>query len=149
MMLSQNDVSYVAVSDDAWMPAHQLLSTSLSSDAGNVTVEFWGGDYDLNLMACIDQYQFCNPNKAANDATACTKLSGQSPVLAELDGPGGGIGLNPYQIAAAMTIMANALTQSMYYSVNGRGASALNGTVLPFIPSATVFLPSQPPLNPR
>ena len=70
MMLSQNDIVYTAPSDDPWMPAHIEVNNPTSSTSSRQKV--WVGDYYVNLMGCIDQYQICNPNK--NDPSACTKL---------------------------------------------------------------------------
>jgi hypothetical protein len=115
MMLNQNDVVYSAPSDDPWMPAHRQL------DPG-----YWVGDYSLNLMACTDQYQICNSNRG-NGPSACTKLSGHVPVMAELGLPGNAADLNYHQTWTAVRILTNAVTMSMYHAVSGRGASALNG----------------------
>jgi hypothetical protein len=115
-MLNQNDIGYPAPSDDPWMPAHIKLNST----------DFWIGDYSLNLMACIDQYQICNPNTGSGPSS-CTMLSGQVPVIAELGVPGNTVGLNEYQMGAANRILITADTMSIYYAVASRGASALNG----------------------
>jgi hypothetical protein len=48
MMLAQNEVSYLAPSNDPWMPAHTQDVTISSS--------IWVGDFDANLLGCTDQY---------------------------------------------------------------------------------------------
>ena len=115
-MLNQNNVIYEAPSDDPWISAHTYINTS----SGDV----WAMDYPVNLLGCIDQYQICNPNKGNS---ACTKLSGQGPVMRELGLPGNAADLNEHQSWAAVRILEFAIGMSMYYTVEGRGASALNG----------------------
>jgi hypothetical protein len=114
MMLNQNAVDYSAPSDDPWMPAHKPIGSN------------WEADHALNLLACLDQYQICNPNKG-NDPTACTKLSGEVPVTAELESPGNAVGLNKPQYWTVTRILPVALLMNMFNIVQGRGASALNG----------------------
>jgi hypothetical protein len=114
MMLTQNAIGYLARSDDPWMPAHTPVGDT------------WIGDYLVNLLACIDQYQICNPNKGAGPS-ACTKLSGQVPVLAELSLPGNAADLSLHQYWTAARILTVAVTMNMYNAIESRGASALNG----------------------
>ena len=115
-MLNQNSIYYDIPSDDPWMPAHMRLETRVGPT--------YVGDYAANLLGCIDQYQICNPNKGNS---ACTKLSGQHPVINELGLPGNAADLNEHQTWAAVLILESALRMSMYYAVEGRGAAALNG----------------------
>jgi hypothetical protein len=117
MMLNTNDIIFEASSDDPWIPAHKKW---IDPDTGNSS--FWTSDFLVNLLACTDQYQVCNPNKGGS---ACTKLSGQFPVLKELElnTPG----LNDHQMWAAIRVMEVANLMNMHSSVHGRGAAALNG----------------------
>lgn len=115
-MLNQNSINYEVPSDDPWIPAHFPVNTSSGV--------LYRGDYNANLLGCTDQYQICNPNKGNS---ACTKLSGQRPVLHELGLPGNTVDLNEHQTWAAVRILESAIRMSMYYAVQGRGAGALNG----------------------
>ena len=117
MMLNQNIVKYLAPSDDPWMPAHIPFETPLLSG--------WFADYYATLMGCVDQYQFCNPNKD-NGSSACTKLSGKFTVMRELLSPKNAVNLNAYQLETA-TRVAHPLAMTMHAAVTGRDASALNG----------------------
>ena len=129
-MLTQNDVVYLAPSDDPWMPAQGKVPGTGTS----ICV----AEYNLNLMGCIDQYQICNPQKG-NDPSACTKLSGQVAVSTELVWNGKDImGLNDHQSLTALRIMGNAISMGMFTAVEGRGASALNGGST--FPSFLLFL---------
>lgn len=116
-MLNQNTVVYQTMSDDPWMPAHTPIDDSNSS---------FVGDYDLNLLACAEQYQICNPN-AANNSARCTQLSGQLPILWELASPTNTVGLNEYQQYTVNRIQSHASWMNIFNAVIGRGAAALNG----------------------
>jgi hypothetical protein len=117
MMLNQNTISYQAVSDDPWMPAHEPVDDLNSS---------YVGDYDLTLLGCAEQHQICNPN-AVNGTTKCTRLTGGLQVLFELGSTGNTVGLNIYQQYTANRILRHADLMNMFNAVFGRGAAALNG----------------------
>jgi hypothetical protein len=104
MMLNQNDIAYLEPSDDPWVPAHHESNG------------IWVGDADVNIMACIDRYQICNPNKG-NGLSACTKLSGEVLVLAELGLPGNAADLNYHQLWTAGRILEVAIMMNMYHAV--------------------------------
>jgi hypothetical protein len=118
MMLTQNDVTYLAPSDDPWMSAH------ITGEGDGQRV--WVGDHDVNLLGCIDQYQICNPN-IPGDA-GCTALSGAFKVSDSLSQPSGLLGMNAEQRLTIQRFLLTSFFRSMYYAVKGRGASALNGT---------------------
>ena len=116
-MLNPNDVYFEVPSDDPWIPAHQ----NITSPEHNVTI--YGPDFLVNLLGCVDQYQICNPNKGKG----CTNLSGQKAALHQIGLSGNAADLNEHQTWAALRIMENALSMSLYMAVQGRGATALNG----------------------
>jgi hypothetical protein len=119
MMLSQNSIRYNAPSDDPWMPAHREMTTRDGH-------KLWLPDYYLNLMGCIDQYQICNPNEPGT--SACTKLAGQMSMLNKLTLNGtNAISLNEKQIPTVERIITNIGAMNIYYTVESRDASALNG----------------------
>jgi hypothetical protein len=118
MMLAQNAITYLAPSNDPWMPAH------LTAEGNGIRI--WVGDYDVNLMGCIDQYQICNPN-IPGDA-GCTALSGSVKVMNSLGQPEGLLGMNAEQRWTIQRFLVTSIFRSMFYAVQGRGASALNGS---------------------
>jgi len=120
MMLNQNTISYQAVSDDPWMPAHVPVDDQNSS---------YIGDFDLNLLGCAEQHQICNPNRV-NGAIQCTQLSGALRVQLELASTENTVGLNIYQQYAVNRILGHADLMNMFNAVFGRGAAALNGNIL-------------------
>src|SRR5437763_1529124 len=125
MMLSQNDIAYVSPSDDPWMPAHlHADSTNLPEWIGEHDV--WYGDYYVNLLGCIDQYQICNPNKDGSRGD-CTKLAGQISVVQDVET----LGFNLAQLWTVNSFLERATYRGIYYAVEGRGAAALNGYHLP------------------
>ena len=83
-------------------------------------------DY-VNVLGCIDQHQYCNPNN-----NKCTPLMGTGRILDEVLT----LGMNERQFAVVGRIAPAQLMLSMYSSVNGRGSSALRA-------SETVFELSQ------
>lgn len=83
-------------------------------------------DY-VNVLGCIDQHQYCNPNN-----NKCTPLMGTANILDEVFK----LDLNDRQLAVVGRIAPQQLRLTTYYSVNGRGPSALRA-------SETVFELSQ------
>lgn len=71
---------------------------------------------DVNVMACVDQHQFCNPN---NDQ--CTDLT-SSNTAAELAKT---IGMNSVQQFIITRFELQLVHSSLYSSLAGRGSSAL------------------------
>lgn len=88
-----------------------------------ISIVWYSGDFYFNNVACIDQHQFCNPSPD-NLRESCTALTDGTTVINELFN----IGLSELQVATAGRI-ANAMPfDNMYYSVNGRDASALRAS---------------------
>ena len=83
-------------------------------------------DY-VNVLGCIDQHQYCNPNN-----NKCSPLIGTENVLHEIRK----LGMNKRQFAAVARIVTQQLMLSTYTSVFGRGSFALRA-------SETVFELSQ------
>jgi len=115
------NVSYVYSNLDPIFGANQVTSSSLVLDNTNFTV--YGSDNWVSSMACIDQYQICNPNLAGlnDEPMRCTPLG---PIFTLFD-QSKKIRLNLYQYATVDTIAVAISWSSMYQSVTGRGASAL------------------------
>lgn len=79
-------------------------------------------DYDVSVMACLDQHQFCNPS-----TQKCTPLTG-SYVLGYTSDELHGLGLNRAQYATAQLINAFIKDLTTYVSVHTRGANALRAS---------------------
>lgn len=96
--LAQNGVEYLSPVSDPWFSANQVSNLSIL----NNPVVFNVPDEYLNVMACIDQHQICNPNTSPYTCTI---------VGSELDVREGylEIGLNDYQMATAKHL-SSALT---------------------------------------
>jgi hypothetical protein len=107
--LAHNSIVYQSPNTDPWFSANQKL----------VGTNTYYGLPKTSLMGCIDQYQICDPNRPGD--TGCSKLGSMTQV------PGITLGLNLHQIATAGRFMETAYDRSMYMSVHGREASALNG----------------------
>lgn len=71
---------------------------------------------DVNVMACIDQHQFCNPR---NDR--CTDLTSSLTAIDLADS----IGMNPVQEFIVGRFSFQLLFSSLYSNLAGRGVSAL------------------------
>lgn len=76
-------------------------------------------DY-VNVMGCIDQFQYCNSNN-----NKCTRLIGskKSPVAAI-----SALNMSLKQLEIAARIVPQQLSLGMYYSVTGRGSGALRAS---------------------
>ncbi|KAK5113614.1 hypothetical protein LTR85_010843 [Meristemomyces frigidus] len=119
MILAQNSVTYDEPSDAPWFSAH----TQRNATSGDLTVAWYVGDDYFNNLACTDQHQFCNPNSDLSEGS-CTSLTDGTTILDDMFT----IGLSELQVAAAGRIAVGMLFDSIYYSVNGRGASALRAS---------------------
>ncbi|KAF2084695.1 hypothetical protein K490DRAFT_10084, partial [Saccharata proteae CBS 121410] len=71
--LSANNVEFVEEVDDVWFAAHQPGGTLDISVVGAETNIYYR-DSPASVLACIQQYQYCNPNLPTD--TGCTPLSG-------------------------------------------------------------------------
>lgn len=87
----------------------------------------YNADDYVNVLGCIDQHQWCNPNNQK-----CTPLMGTNGVIDEVIK----LEMNNRQFAVVGRIAPEQLKLSTYYSVNGRGSGALRA-------SETVFESSQ------
>jgi hypothetical protein len=64
---------YLAPSNDLWFPAHSPF-TETTDPSGNASSRtLYLTDKTINVLACTEQHQFCNPNLSTN-ATNCTPL---------------------------------------------------------------------------
>ncbi|KAL8719745.1 MAG: hypothetical protein Q9225_003289 [Loekoesia sp. 1 TL-2023] len=116
MFLAPNEVQYLLPVTDPLFTA-TLPGIVLPSTDGNIT--YYSPDYTVSVLGCTEQYQCCNPTNAK-----CTSLSGSDIMSREV----GSIGLNGAQGATFQSLSYALVTQSIYYSVSSRGASALRAS---------------------
>jgi hypothetical protein len=112
--LAQNSIEYLSPVSDPWFSANQVSNLSTLNDP----VVLYVPDEYLNVMACIDQYQICNPNTSPYTCTI---------VGSELDMRKGylEIGLNDYQIATAMRLSYALRLTGTYMTLKSLGDTAL------------------------
>jgi hypothetical protein len=133
--LAQNSVEYNGPVDDPLFSAHLAEYVVVE---GITEFYFLGDDY-VNALGCIDQHQFCNPTYPGFDGntTGCTTLTSYESAISGLNG----LLLSEFQMAVAERIVSNLIFENMYYSVLGRGASALRASELA-LDLAQVALPN-------
>jgi hypothetical protein len=112
--LAQNSVQYLSPVSDPWFSANQLLNYSSPNDP----VVVYGPDQEVNVMACIDQYQICNPNSSPYTCTVVGSALDMHEGCLE-------IGLNDYQIATARRLLYVLYLTGTWVTVNSLGDTAL------------------------
>lgn len=90
---------------------------------------FWLSDNWVNVMACTDQYQFCNPLTSASSPDACTPLAGYydavGVMLNSSSSAARKLNLNPMQSTVGTLISLSLRSSSVYHSISNRGSGAL------------------------
>ena len=102
---------------------HSLAPTSLifskNPSNNNTDLTVYESDDYVNVLGCIDQRQYCNPN---NDK--CTPLMGSENNIEAI----AGLNLSGNQLAIAARVVPYQLMLSMFYCVSGRGSEALRAS---------------------
>ena len=110
-------IIFLAAKLDPWFKA--TISQSETDGNGN-NFTAYRADRTLDILACTDQYQICNP------ATKhCTSLTGLLPLAQQVKAQ---LHLNPIQTDTVIDIYRTILGQLTYLSVDNRGASALRAS---------------------
>ncbi|MCJ1337032.1 hypothetical protein MMC09_002311 [Bachmanniomyces sp. S44760] len=124
--LAPNGIRFLNAVDDPFYAAHvpDVVPTA------GVNITYYQADYYVSAMACIDQHQFCNPL-----SNKCTSLAGAGVAANESQA----LAFTDVQSQVAERIVLSLIYTNMYYSVNGRDASALAA-------SSTVYEKQQAPL---
>ena len=124
LMLSQNSVRYSAPVDDPWMQAH---------DKPIPTLNTWVSDNAISLLGCAEQLQICSPDRSGKPKR-CSSLTGKFPLLDEIvdtvtedERAGRETIVNSAQIATFSRFIKYSDTKTIFYAVQGRGPTALNG----------------------
>lgn len=117
-LLSSNSIYYLNPVSDPFFSANQKVVVPINyTSQGNVNMTWYQPDDYVNALACIDQHQFCNPN---NDR--CTPLTASDATRIAT----ASLGLNARQ--RAFTNRMTLLLFNIFYSVTGRGESALRAS---------------------
>lgn len=112
--LAQNSVQYLSLVSDPWFSANQLFNYSSPSDP----LVLYGLDQEVNVMACIDQYQLCNPSSSPYTCTIVGSALDMQEGYLE-------IGLNDYQLSTALRLLYALRLTGTYVTVDSLGDTAL------------------------
>lgn len=107
LLLTSNSVEYLTSVEDPWFKA---TTTQNNSGSGPIS-EFYKADSYVGAMACMDQYQLCNPSTSPY---SCTILGGIEDMFEGYSQ----IKLNPYQTATALRLLGTLAASSTYSIVN-------------------------------
>lgn len=113
--LAPNSVAYLSPVEDPFFAAN--IPTNVSDQGVNTT--FFSPDYFVYVLACIDQYQSCNPTNGK-----CTSLTASNLLITDLED----LELNVAQTVANAHFMYSSSSQATYFSVISRGANALRAS---------------------
>jgi hypothetical protein len=108
--------SYIGPNDDLWLAAHVKPDPSLN---------LFLPDSRINVLACTEQHQFCNPNLSSNHTQQCTPLQSIDQVTLQDPTRNGSLFDNDYQKAIAQIIFRATMTSSWEFV-----ARALNPLLL-------------------
>jgi hypothetical protein len=112
--LSSNSVEYLSPVTDPWF----MATTPDNITSGTVVKETFTANEYVSAMACIDQYQICNPNKSPYSCTVLGQMNQMLNGTLEID-------LNPTQNATAQRVGPYLTMSNTEYTVNYLGNSAL------------------------
>lgn len=85
----------------------------------NINTTVYESDDYVNVLGCIDQHQYCNPNN-----NKCTSLMGSESTIDEILA----LNMSVKQFTIAALIAPQQPLLSVYNSVNGRGSGALRAS---------------------
>ncbi|KAE9367250.1 hypothetical protein N431DRAFT_350195 [Stipitochalara longipes BDJ] len=126
--LGANSISYISPVDDPWFAAHRHHISNIG-----VTENTWRSDAFIQVLACADQYQICNPG-----TDQCSSLDSLQATKQQLQQ----IGLNDYQNQTAFIIMdigAALFGTGAVFEALGSGALLATSQVVP--PGVSFSLP--------
>lgn len=114
--LAANTLAYGAPVSDPFFSAN-IPRTVLGPTNTNMTV--YDSDDFVNVLGCIDQHQYCNPNN-----NKCTTLMGSESTINEILA----LNMSVKQFSIAALIAPQQPVLSIFNSVNGRGSGALRAS---------------------
>ncbi|KAI4276395.1 MAG: hypothetical protein L6R38_005678 [Xanthoria sp. 2 TBL-2021] len=115
--LTANSVTY----QEPVIDPFYIATTPEQKQFNDANLTFYSPDFVINVMACVDQHQFCNPF-----TRQCTPLNGAMVLNANR-----GItqlNLNVAQYTTALLIILHIAELTTYSSVHSRGANALRAS---------------------
>lgn len=134
--LAANGVSYVYPIADPFFGAE--LETNFTYRDNNIPVTIYESNSYITTLGCADQFQICNPANFSSDGQPlCTPLGGVNAIPNEALK----IGLTTTQYATVETIVISLRASNMFYSVSGRGSSALKAQSTVFTLTQVAQLP--------
>ncbi|KIW73509.1 hypothetical protein PV04_01622 [Phialophora macrospora] len=116
IFLASNAIKYNYPTSDPFFSANFYVD--LGSYNG-INLSYFSADEYVSVIACTDQYQYCN----GNDRARCTPLTGYQQAWAAIDATK--LNLNEVQYTVASRIALSSRSLSTFHSISGRGASAL------------------------
>ena len=111
ILLAQNAIRYYDRVDDPFFFANYSDETYCE---GTDCVPLYSGNYIFNLMGCLEQFQFCNPN-----TNLCTDLTGFVDASFQLNG----LGLSAAQNASAARVALAAGLSYFFYGIPNYGST--------------------------
>lgn len=115
--LAANSLTYGAPVSDPFFSAN--IPRSFSNPETNVNTTLYEPDDWVNVLGCIDQYQYCNVNN-----NKCTALMGSESAVESILA----LNVSNKQLEIAARFAPRQLMLGMHYSVNGRGSAALRAS---------------------
>jgi hypothetical protein len=95
--LASNVLNYMSAVDDPWFSAHVPESSNMTMlDGSVISFTQYSSDAFVQVLACADQYQFCNPNTGG-----CFPLAGLNSATTQVQD----LGLNEFQNQTATLII--------------------------------------------
>lgn len=115
MFLAQNNVAYAEPVDDPMFSAHRALGFGQVS-----SLTYYQADWFVNVMACTDQFQYCNPN-----TQQCSGLMGIQQLIPFIVYENEKLGFNLIQQAIGVRMARHAYDSLIYQTVFAQGAGGL------------------------
>ena len=112
-LLAANSVYYDGPVSDPF------FSANIQRETVGEETQYWAPDYYITALACIDQYQLCNPSNHL-----CTNLNSSNSIFSSALQ----LSLTSRQELSASRIGLSAATLSMFSSTEGRGKGALRAS---------------------
>ena len=103
-------------------PVYMTDNKSFTEPTNGVNSSLWTPAYYTTVLACIDQYQVCNSKQASR---SCSPMVASYRLSDEIFR----VALSDTQLETAKRIVRLYPTLGTYYTVAGRGASALQATI--------------------
>ncbi|KAL9638460.1 MAG: hypothetical protein Q9164_001539 [Protoblastenia rupestris] len=117
VFLAPNAVKYESPVLDPFFSAITLSEPMTFSDGSSFS--YYEADFAVNVLACTDQYQFCNPINQK-----CTPLTGINLLMKSTTR----LGLSDVQYATMLRIQYAVTFLATYSSIRSRGANALRAS---------------------